>query len=319
MMVDIADPQVARLLKAREAANLPAVTTLTAATARATREEWRRAHVGPPIPISIVKDGAVPGLGRDLRIRTYADSKQEPLCLIVFFHGGGWVLGDLEQSDSFCRAICVRSGATVVSVDYRLAPENPYPAAFEDALAATEWIAASHRTFGCRAPLIVLCGSSAGGNLAAAVTLASRDRGNPRLTCQVLICPVLDRNFDTPSYREYANGPIVTRDEMRWYWQQYFPHDHDPPEFAAPLRAENLQDLPPSLIVSAELDPLRSEAEAFAEALTDAGGDVEYECYPGMIHAFAGMVGALDAAQSAVDRICGFIEARVPSERTVGE
>ncbi len=220
---------------------------------------------------------------------------------LVFFHGGGWVTGDLESHDPLCRGLTARSGCVVVSVGYRLAPEHRFPAAVDDAWTATRWVAANARELEIDPARIGVGGDSAGGNLAAVVALRGRDNGLP-LAFQLLVYPVTDHRFDTASYSELAEGNGLTLRTMRWFWEQYLarPEDGESPD-ASPLRADDLAGLPPALVLTAGYDPLRDEGEAYAARLTAAGVSTKLVRYDGLIHGFFRMAGVIDAAAAALD------------------
>jgi acetyl esterase len=220
---------------------------------------------------------------------------------LVFFHGGGFVICNLDTHDGPCRSIANAAGCIVVSVDYRLAPEHPYPAAAEDCHAATEWVAKNGAEFGIDTSRIAIGGDSAGGNLAAVVALMARDRGAPSLRFQLLIYPVTDYAFETDSYRENAEGYLLTRDMMRWFWNLYVPDASKAAEpYASPLRAADLSGLPPALCITAEYDPLRDEGEAYAARLREAGVAATTSRYDGLFHGFFGMSAQIDRARDAV-------------------
>lgn len=210
--------------------------------------------------------------------------------MLVYFHGGGWVLGDLETSDPHCRAIANLTPCAVLSVDYRSAPEHRYPAALDDAYAALEWASANAGCFGGDPRRVAIGGDSAGGNLAAAAALVARDRKGPRIVFQLLTYPILDRSFDRPSYRENGRDYILTADDMRWFWGHYLdrPERGEEP-YASPLRALELGGLPPALIMTAEFDVLRDEGKDYADRLRSAGVPVTYRCFEGAIHGYLGM------------------------------
>jgi acetyl esterase len=223
--------------------------------------------------------------------------------LLIYFHGGGWVVGSVALSDNFCRALANRSGCAVLSVDYRLAPEHRYPAAADDARRATEWAATHATDLGIDASRLAVGGSSAGGNLAAVVALRARGRG-PVLRAQLLHVPVLDHDFTTGSYRTYATGHGLTLAGMRWFWDHYLPDEKRRDESdASPLRAKDLRGLPPALLVAAECDPLRDEGRAYAARLDAAGVTVRALEYPGMVHGFMSWSSALPAARRAFDEV----------------
>ncbi len=222
--------------------------------------------------------------------------------MLVFFHGGGWVIGDLETPDGTCRALANRAGCVVVSVDYRLAPENKFPAAPQDTYAATQWVAANAASIHVDPARIAVGGDSAGGNLAAVTAQMARDRGGPRLVFQLLVYPVIDGACDTASYRDNAEGYLLTKDMMRWFWNHYVRDAEDLfNPIASPLRARSLKGLPPALVQTAEFDPLRDEGEAYAAQLKQAGVPVRLTRYNGMIHGFFGMASVMDRAKTAID------------------
>ncbi|MEM9659564.1 MAG: alpha/beta hydrolase, partial [Planctomycetota bacterium] len=246
--------------------------------------------------------GPAPGVDRveDLTLaggvpcRLYAPTADQTLPAIMYFHGGGWVLGDLETHDALCRRIANASQCAVVSVHYRRPPEHRFPAALDDCYAATADVAANATTLGVDAQRIAVAGDSAGGNLAATVALKARDAGGPAIHSQWLIYPVIEPNFESPSYQQCAEGYGLTRQEMTWFWQQYLGDQVGrPPALAAPIRAESLGDLPRAHVLTAEFDVLRDEGEAYAERLGSAGVPVELRRYEGLIHGFIHFVGAL--------------------------
>jgi acetyl esterase len=296
------DPQARAVLDQLAALNLPPLNTLSAPEARA-QSKARRAPVTPE-DVARVENRTIPGPAGEIPIRAYTPAGTGPFPLVVYFHGGGWVIGDLDTHDPVCRALTNRSGCLVVSIDYRLAPEHPYPAAVDDAYAATAWIAEHATELGGDGSRLAVAGDSAGGNLAAVVALLARDRGGPRIAFQALVYPVTDCDLDTTSYRENAEGYFLTREMMRWFWDQYVPDEARRREpLASPLRAESLTGLPPALVITAEFDPLRDEGEAYAQRLADAGVHVAATRYGGMIHGFFTMLGVLDRAADAVNEV----------------
>jgi acetyl esterase len=219
----------------------------------------------------------------------------------VFFHGGGWVVGDLDTHDVVCRQIAEQAQVVVIAVDYRLAPEHPFPAAIDDAWIATSWIAAHARELSIDGSRIAVCGDSAGGGLATVVALMARDSQKFRVSLQVLIYPVLDLRAESPSYSEYANGYFLTRAGMQWYIAQYAPAPEAILDWrASPLLAPWVHGVAPALIIAAELDPLVDEGAAYARRLQGARVPVEYHVLDGMIHGFLTMGGRIDAANDAV-------------------
>lgn len=296
------DPQARTLLDQMAAAGIPPTHTLSVEDARRTMLARRALVAGDPEPVARVEDRQIPGPAGALPIRVYAPSAGQLLPVLVYFHGGGWVLGNLDSHDQVCRALANGADCAVVSVDYRLAPEHTFPAAAEDAYAATKWVATNAAELGGDGTRLAIGGDSAGGNLAAAVALMARDRGGPRLTHQLLVYPVTDRAFDTPSYRENAEGYSLHRADMIWFWGHYLAGEADADSpYASPLRAHDLAGLPPALVITAEYDPLRDEGEAYAARLRDASVPIVSTCYPGMIHGFFGNAAILDQGKRAIE------------------
>ncbi len=268
----------------------------------AVREANRLPPAVPGARMARVEDRAIAGPAGEIPVRVYRPTESADHSLLLWYHGGGWVIGDLDGADVTCRELAAKSGSVVVSVDYRLAPEHRYPAAHEDCYAATEWAAANAAELGADASRLAVGGDSAGGNLAAVVALRARDEHGPAIRFQLLVYPVTDHNFETASYRENADGYLLTRDGMKWFWNHYLGPDGDGAEpHASPLRAENLAGLPPAHVITAEYDPLRDEGEAYARRLEEAGVPVTLTRYAGQIHAFYGMHGVLDDATSAAE------------------
>jgi acetyl esterase len=257
-------------------------------------EEARRARlmrVRPvpesSFPLRSVVDRTIPGPGGDLPVRIYTPAGDGPLPVLVYFHGGGWVVGNIDSVDHVCRDLGHDAGCVVVSVAYRRAPEHRFPAAAEDAYAATLWAARNAAELGGDPEGIAVGGDSAGGNLAAVAALMARDRGGPKLLFQLLLWPIIDFAFDTPSYRECAEGYLLTRAEMRWFWDHYLASEADGRHpYASPIRAESLGGLPPALVLTAEFDPLRDEGEAYAARLAEAGVRATAVRMDGTIHGF---------------------------------
>ena len=268
----------------------------------------REFELGAPplnsVRIAQVSNRRIPGLADDpdVALRIYQPEGYAGRGALVYLHGGGWVLGDIDSHDETCRRLADGAGVMVVSVDYRLAPEAQYPKPLDDCYAATLWVAANAGELGIDARRIAIGGDSAGGNLAAAVALRSRDEAiGPQLCFQLLIYPVTDADFETTSYKDNADGYFLTRDIMRWFWDHYVPEQADrEAAYASPLRAASLSDLPPALVQTAEFDPLRDEGEAYATALTAAGVRVAATRYPGLVHGFFGMQDAVAAARPAL-------------------
>jgi acetyl esterase len=281
-------PIAEKFISTAKAAGARPVCGLTAEEAReASKQMFAFAPVGDPV--AKVEDLSIPGAAGAIPARVYTPAGEGPLPILVYLHGGGWVLGDLESSDFECRAIANAAACIVVSVDYCLAPEHKFPAPAEDAYEATRWVAENAERLGGRPGAVAVGGMSAGGNLAAVVALMARDRGGPALACQLLIVPVTDCGCDTASCLDCGDDYLLTRDEMLYFWQMYLPapEDGDHP-YASPLRAGDLSGLPPARVHTAEFDPLRDEGRAYAEKLEAAGVPVSYECYDGMVHMVQG-------------------------------
>ncbi len=254
----------------------------------------------PAEPVARVEERSAPGPAGNVPVRVYAPDADAAGPPVVFLHGGGWVIGNLDTHDGAARKLANASGCTVVSVDYRLAPENPFPAAAEDCYAAAQWVSDHAEQLGARPGPIALVGDSAGGNLAAVTALMARDRSGPEVAQQVLVYPVIDCDFERPSFLENAEGYLLTRDVMMWFWDQYVPDEsrrRDP--YVRPLSAD-LAGLPPALVITAEYDPLRDEGEAYAESLQAAGVKVTCTRYDGMIHGFFSFADFVDKAKEAM-------------------
>jgi len=298
------DPQAQAVLELVAKANRPAYHTLSPKDARQLFLDTRPASTPTPPAIGSVRDLVAEGPHGPIPLRVYRPagvSDATRLPVYVYFHGGGWVIGDLSTHDVLCRQLTAASGMSVISVDYRLAPEHKFPAAADDAWAATKWIAARASELGVDATKMAVGGDSAGGNLAAVVALMARDAGGPALRLQVLLYPVTDVMRETRTYADFAEGYMLTRDSMRWFIAHYLRSKEDASDWrVSPLRAPSLAGLPPALIVTAGFDPLRDEGEMFAGRLRDAGVMVDYVCYGGMVHGFAGMGKLIDTAQRVV-------------------
>jgi acetyl esterase/lipase len=250
-----------------------------------------------------VSDGVLPGAAGPLAYRRYVPPNPGPHPIVVYFHGGGWMLGSSDSDDPFCRDLCVRADAIVVSVDYRHAPEARFPAAVEDGFAAVRWIAANAAVLGGDADRLAVCGWSAGGNIAAVVCQMARDAGGPPIAGQVLVTPVVDCDFTRESYVANAEGYLLTAAMMRWFWDHYAdPADRTRPA-ASPLRARDLSGLPPALVVTCEFDPLRDEGAAYARALADAGVDAHHLPCRGQIHTSVPAVDVILSATGAREEI----------------
>ncbi len=281
-----------------------ALETMPVAESRQVAADALKDVQGDPEPVGTIRDLRIPGPGGDIPIRVYTPEGSGPFPGLVYFHGGGWVLCDLDTHETVCRALARRAPAVVVAVDYRLAPEHKFPAAVEDAMAATQWVAANAATLGIDPDRIAVGGDSAGGNLSAVVSLKSR-RSGPKISLQALIYPVTDlSSFGTGSYREFAEGYHLTASEMAWFRGEYLgnPGQACDPD-ASPLLAPDLSGAPPALVITAECDVLRDEGEAYAERLHQARVPVTLTRYPGMIHPFFSMPGAIRDARKAIQQV----------------
>jgi acetyl esterase len=296
------DPIVKQLL-ALIPPDLPPYESLTPDEAREQIRE-RRIQIGEPEPVALIEDRTIPGPDGAIPVRVYTPGVHGPYPAAIYFHGGGWVIGDIDTHDPVCRALANAAGCVVISVGYRLAPEHKFPAAAEDAYAVTEYCATRAAEFDVDPARIAVAGDSAGGNLAAVVALMARDRGGPVLSYQALIYPVTDCNFDRDSFRDNATGYFLTTASMRWFWNHYLRNEADGAEpYASPLRAASLADLPPALIITAEYDPLRDEGEAYAAKLTDAGVKTMLHRYDGMVHGFVSMAIFVPAGNDAIAEV----------------
>ena len=296
------DPQARAVLDQMAETGGPPINELQVDEARQASAALA-AMQGLPEPVGSVEDRTLLGPGGGLQVRIYMPFGEGPFPVLMYFHGGGWVIGDIESSDGLCRILTNVAGCIVVSVDYRLAPEHPFPAAAEDAYHATLWAATNASSFGGDPSRIAVCGDSAGGNLAAVVAQIARDRGKPAICFQLLIYPVTDAACDTPSYSENAEGYFLTREAMQWFWNHYVRNDADRDHaYASPLRASNLAGLPAALVITAEFDPLRDEGESYAERMRAAGTPVQLTRYDGMIHGFFAMSAIIDQGRKAIQQ-----------------
>ena len=260
-------------------------------------------------PVAGIADRVIPGPAGDIPIRIYTPEGVGPFALLVYFHGGGFVVGSIDGADMICRALCHGAGCIVVSVGYRLAPEHTFPAAPDDCLAATRWAAGHAAELGADPARLAVAGDSAGGNLAAVTALRMRDEGGPPLRGQLLIYPVADYHTPpTPSYLANADGYLLTRAMMIWFWGHYLNHagEADDPH-AAPLRAPDLAGLPPALVITAEFDPLRDEGERYAERLRLAGVPTALSRYDGMIHGFLLLADLFEESRRATNEASAWL------------
>ena len=305
------DPQIQQGIDALAASDFKPVYEQTPAEARAQYERMVEARGVVSAPVGTVEARTVPGPAGDLPVRiSRPDLDARALPVLVYFHGGGHVIGNLDTHDAVARNLCNGAGCVVVSVDYRLAPEHKFPAAAEDAFAAVQWCAEHGAEFGVDPRRMAIGGDSAGGNLAAVAALMARDADGPAIRLQVLVYPVTDYACDTASFGTYAEGyGLLEARSMRWFRDHYLRGEADRLDWrAAPLRAGDLSGLPPALVLTAQCDVLHDEGEAYARRLRSAGVEVEHRDYEGMIHGFFTMAPAVDGAVRAQALVCGALK-----------
>jgi acetyl esterase len=338
------DPELAAAVADVEAAGVPAWHSLSVESARRVEDEVFTP--GDRRDVAFVRDLAFDGPRGEVPVRVYhddpgdlgdsadhtasddggdlgdsadhtaSDDGGDLAPVVVFYHGGGWTLGTLDSVGGVCRELAARGDCVVVSVDYRLAPEHPFPAPLDDAYAALQWTVEHADAFGGDPIDVAVAGTSAGGNLAAAVALRARDFDGPEVARQLLLYPMTDRDLSRPSYREHDDGPLLRRADVAWFWQQYCrsPVDAANP-YASVCRADDHSDLPQATVVTAGHDPLRDEGRAYAEALGDAGTPVDHLHYPGMAHGFLSFAGDVAAAKDALDDVATRLSSSTPPGR----
>ncbi|HXC89649.1 MAG TPA: alpha/beta hydrolase [Stellaceae bacterium] len=294
-------PQIVQVLDAMAKAELRPIEAMTPAEARAQMEATARARKAEPLPVARVEERMIPGPAGEIRLRLYWPNAPAPAPAIVYYHGGGHVIGSLDTHDLVARNLCAGVDAVVASVDYRMGPEHKFPAAVEDCVAALSWVHANAASLGIDPGRVGVHGDSAGANLAAVVALTARDAGGPKLRLQSLVYPVGDYTLSGASYNKYAQGyGVLTRDAMAWFARHYLRSPADAEDWrASPIKAASHEGVAPAVVVVAEFDVLHDDGEAYAEALRRAGVPVEYREYPGMIHGFFGMVPVVDDAMNA--------------------
>jgi acetyl esterase len=300
------DPQMQGVLERIAKAALPQFHTVSADEARRLYRESRAAFSPAPPQVADVRDLAASGPAGPIPVRLYrglGTDRGAALPVLVFFHGGGWTIGDLDTHDCVCRTLANKARCAVVAVDYRMGPEHKFPAAVDDCIAATLWVATQAAELAVDAARIAVGGDSAGGNLAAVVALTLRDAGGPPLVFQALVYPATDQRMDSATHARFSEGYLLTRNNMLWFRGNYLaPGDYDDWR-ASPLRSADLGRLPPAHIITAGYDPLLDEGRAYSDRLVAAGVPVLYECFEGMTHGFLTMGGVVAAANHALYRL----------------
>jgi acetyl esterase len=267
----------------------------------------------PAPPLPRIEDVRLPGPAGEIPARVYAPGAERAIRpAVAYFHGGGWVQGDLETHHGLCARLAKHAGVVVVAVDYRLAPENKFPAAVEDCVAVYRWLRAHGRDLGADTARVAVAGDSAGGNLSAVVSQLAGSGGVPVPTCQVLIYPAVDFSLETDSHRDLAEGHVIPRDRILWYSEQYLRGEADKADVrASPLRARSLAGQPPAMIVTAGFDPLRDEGQAYGDRLRAAGVDVVQREYPGQIHAFVSLTKAIPQGLTCTLEVAEYLRQRL--------
>lgn len=296
------DPAVKAMMDQMKAAGMPEIDTLPPAQLRQVTAQMFRAQGGEPEPVKEVEDRKIPGPAGEIPVRIYRPAAAGPLPVLVFFHGGGFVIGDLDSHDAACRALTNQAGCVTVAIDYRLAPEHKFPAAVDDCYAAAKWVSDHAGELGVDPNRLAVGGDSAGGNLSAVVTLLARDRGGPRIAFQLLIYPSTDMACDTYSHKTFTDYFLTDR-AIRYFLGHYLRGEADRKDVtASPALASTHKNLPPALIITAEFDPLRDEGEAYGELLRKAGVPVAVTRYDGMIHGFFTMAQVLPQGKKAISQ-----------------
>lgn len=293
-------PEAAAILAQVKAAHVPLWSSLTPAAGRRMYQQRANLFALEPTFVESVRNVTIDGPGGPLDLRVYHPAPAERRPILVYLHGGGWTLGDLESHDEVCRKFAATAGCVVIGVDYRLAPEHPFPAALDDSEAALEWVLANATDFGGDPHRVAVGGDSAGGNLSAGLCLRRRDTARAPVQLQILIYPALRARFDTLSYFENATDKLLTRVDCRWFWDNFLGDTPPTDIYACPGEADDLAGLPRAVVITAEADPLRDEGEVYAHRLVAAGVPTAARRYAGMIHGFIGLPADLAAGRQAL-------------------
>jgi acetyl esterase len=299
----VLDPEIQPIVDLMEAAPGPPAHLVPIAQGRAAHDLETAEMSGPGEEVAEVRELSVPGPGGPIRVRLYRPLDDRPLPLVAYLHGGGWVMGTIDAFDPLCRALANASGALIASIDYRLAPEHPFPAAPDDARAAVRWLAANAEELGADPARLGIAGDSAGGNIAAVTARRLRDEGGPPLRFQALIYPACDSALDTPSYRENGSGFGLDPESVKRYWQLYLDGADGRQPDASPLQAPDLAGLPPAFVLTVHHDVLRDEGESYARALEAAGVPVTLRRYDGAVHGFFRWLARAELSRRAVAEV----------------
>lgn len=313
-MSDQPDPEIQELLDQMKQIGVPNISSLSVEGARNFFDEFFLPDEEPE-EVENVRELSIaepePGVSIDLRVYYPESLGEPPHPVLVYYHGGGWVIGNIETHDPICRAVANEVECVVVSVEYRLAPEHKFPAAVEDSYTATRWVSENADVLHVDPDRLAIGGDSAGGNLAAVVALMARDRGEPDIGYQVLVYPATSHGIEMDSYEENAEGYFLETKDMHWFWNHYLRDDIDQENlYASPLKANDLSGLPPATVITANFDPLRDEGERYAKRLKEAGVPVELRQFDGMIHGFFTMVVEpdLSTAREAISLVSGDLQ-----------
>ena len=300
------DPQLAAMFAGSE--NWPSVRSQSVPDLRAAVRAASIQIPGPAVSLAAVADRTIPGPAGEIPVRIYTPEGEGPFPVITYFHGGGFVVGDLDTQDMIARGLCAGTDSVVVSVDYRLAPEHRFPASFEDGWAALQWVGENAAEIGGDPQRLAVAGDSAGGVIASAAALLARDAGAPRLCAQInWYGPGIHPIPDGGSAEEFKDGPVLRLDDAHYFWELHIRDESDYDDMrASPMKAKSHEGLAPAFIASAECDPIRDAVEAYAPVLRDAGVEVEMKRYPGMVHGFVSWLGFLPGAQEAMADACAF-------------